>query len=108
MADRLNGRLLSLPRGELVLIMDRVLERARRETEWGAPPILDAMIALASVEPSQSRRVAGFLEKLPGAAIKPSIVPKIGDEPWSAELFRDWQTEPAISQTVKRAIKARA
>jgi predicted KAP-like P-loop ATPase len=65
------------------------------------------MIALASVEPSQARRVAGFLQQLPGAAIKPSIVPKIGDEPWSAELFRNWQTESAIGATVKRAVKAR-
>lgn len=108
MADKLNSRLLSLPRGELVIIMDRVLERARRETEWGAPPILDAMIALSSIEPSQARRVSAFLGQLPGAAIKPSIVPKIGDQPWSGDLFRAWQTDSAIGPTIKRAIKARA
>lgn len=39
-------QLAVLPRTELSIMMDRVLARARQVQEWGAPPILDACIAL--------------------------------------------------------------
>lgn len=107
MADKLRARLEALPRGETSLIMDRVLDRARREHEWGAPPILDAAILLASIDPSQARRLSAFFEQLPPAAIKPSVVPKIGDQSWATGVFEAWQCKPEIATTVKRAIKAR-
>ena len=72
------------------------------------PPILDAAVVLARADASQGRRLSAFLEQLPSASIKPSIVPKIGDEPWAKDVFAAWQKDSAISTTVKRAIKARA
>jgi predicted KAP-like P-loop ATPase len=106
MAQTLRDRLALLPRTDLSTIMDRVLARAQQEPEWGAPPILDAALAVGVVDPSQGRRLAAFLSTLPGPAIKPSIVPKIGDQPWSSEVFAAWQ-KPDVAVTVKRAISAR-
>ncbi|TMI99592.1 MAG: ATPase [Alphaproteobacteria bacterium] len=107
MADKLRDRLALLPRPELGIIMDRIVDRSRRETEWGVPPILDAALTAGAIDPAQGRRLAVFLSTLPGSAIKPSIVPKIADQPWSSEVFTAWQ-KPDVATSVKRAIKARA
>jgi predicted KAP-like P-loop ATPase len=39
-SGRLKDRLVRLPRIETAVIIDRLLERANKEQEWGAPPIL--------------------------------------------------------------------
>lgn len=107
MARELHDRLVRLPRSEMTIVMDRLLDRARQEQEWGTPPVLDGCLAVAAADPAQSRRLAAFLRERPPAQIKPSIVPKIGDQPWAAEVFETWKTATNISATVKRAITQR-
>jgi predicted KAP-like P-loop ATPase len=107
MADKLRDRLARLPRSDLATIMDRVLKSAEREQEWGTPPILDAALTIGAIDPAQGQRLAVFLKTRPGSALKPSIVPKIEDQPWSAELFAAWQQRPDVGITVKKAISAR-
>jgi predicted KAP-like P-loop ATPase len=107
MASSIKDRILSLPRPELSVIMDRLLARARRVQEWGTPPILDACMVLAIADPSQGQRLAGFLIERPATQIKPSIVPKIGDESWSKGVFAAWVSHDEISKPVLAAIKAR-
>ena len=103
MAESLRDRLLALPRPETTVIMDRVLEQARREQEWGTPAILDACIAVAKADPSLGTRVAGFLSERPSGQIKPGIVPKISDQPWAAGVFKRWK-DADVSDPVKKAI----
>ena len=105
MAESLHDRLTTLPRTETTVIMDRVLEQARREQEWGTPTILGACIAVAKADPSLGARVAGFLSERPPGQIKPGVVPRISDQPWSADVFARWK-DADVSGTVKRAIKA--
>jgi hypothetical protein len=62
---------------------------------------------VAGADPAQGRRLAGFLRERPPGQIKPSIVPKIGDQPWAAEVFDVWRTG-AVGPTVKRAIGQRS
>jgi len=104
MAAELRERLVGLSRPESTIIMDRLLDRARQEQEWGAPPILDACLAVAAADPAQGRRLAGFLRDRPPGQIKPGIVPKIGDEPWAGEVFAVWHASKDVSPPVKRAI----
>jgi predicted KAP-like P-loop ATPase len=106
MASSLKDRLTQLPRPETTIIMDRVLERALQEQEWGTPPILDACLAIAAADPAQGNRLAAFLRERPAAQIKPGIVPRIGDQLWSGGVFSAWQKE-GVSQTVKAAITMR-
>jgi predicted KAP-like P-loop ATPase len=106
MAASMRDRLARLSRPEMTVIMDRLLERARREQSWGTPPILEACIAVAAADPPQGKRLAAFLRERPTAQITPSIVPKIADEPWAAELLDSWRTADVSSQ-VKRAITLR-
>ena len=105
MAASLDDRLTALPRPETTVIMDRVLEQARREQEWGTPAILDACIAVAKADPSLGTRVAGFLSERPPGQVKPGIVPKISDQPWAVDVFAGWN-DADVSGPVKKAIKA--
>ncbi|ABA57180.1 ATPase [Nitrosococcus oceani ATCC 19707] len=105
MAASLHDRLAVLARPETTVIMDRILEQARREQEWGTPAILDACIAVAKADPSLGTRVAGFLSERPLGQIKPGIVPKISDQQWVAEVFARWK-DADVSAPVKKAIEA--
>lgn len=106
MARTLKARLVSVPRAEISVIMDRLLARARKEQEWGVPPILEACIAVAEADPPQGPRLAAFLRDRPAAQIRPNIVEKIGDQPWAADVFGAWSGTD-VSRTVKTAIGRR-
>lgn len=103
MAAEMYDSLVDLPRPEMTVVMDRVLERARQEQEWGTPPILDACLVIAAADLSQGNRLAAFLSERPPAQIKPSIVPKIGDQPWAGDVFEEWR-QADVSAPVKSAI----
>ena len=103
MASAMHERLALVPRPEMTVIMDRVLERARQIQEWGTPSILEAALAVAAVDPVQGPRLGAFLGERPLTQIKPSIVPKIGDQPWAGELFDVWSSSQ-VSSRVKAAI----
>ena len=106
MADRLKDRMAAVPRTEILVVMDRLLDRARQEQEWGTPPILEACLAVVRADPAQGARLAAFLRERPAAQITAAIVPKIADQPWSRDVFKKWR-ESGVSPPVKAAITKR-
>lgn len=106
MASSLKERLAHVSRAETTVIMDRLLDRARQEQEWGVPPILDACLAMAAADPVQGARLAAFIKDRPAPQIQPNIVPKIGDQPWAANILREWEKSD-VAAPVKAAIKKR-
>lgn len=106
MADRLKDRLAALQRPEMTVVMDRLLERARQDQEWGTPPILDACLAVVRADPAQGTRLAAFLGERPAAQITAGIVPKIADQPWAKDVFKKWRGA-GVSAPVKSAITKR-
>ena len=106
MAASLMKRLATVSRAETTVMMDRLLDRARQEQNWGVPPILEACLALAEADPVQGARLAAFLRERPAAQIQPNIVPKIADQPWATGVFETWESGD-ISGPVKAAIKKR-
>lgn len=104
MAAGLKDRLTRVPRAEIVIVMDRLLDRARQEQEWGVPPILEACLVVTEADPSQGARLASFLRDRPSAQIRPNIVPKIGDQAWAPGIFDTWEKGP-VAGPVKAAIK---
>lgn len=104
MAGSLKERLARVPRIEATVMMDRLLEAARKEQEWGAPAILTACIAVAEADPVQGPRLAAFLTERPAPQIQPSIVPKIADRPWAPPVLEAWRSSGDISRPVKNAI----
>lgn len=107
MAADLKGRLSQIARTETTVIMDRLLDHARREQEWGVPGILDACLVVAEVDTPQGSRVAAFLSDRPGSQIQPNIVPKIADQPWAGSVFEKWEGSVGVSARVKKAIRQR-
>ena len=107
MAESLKDRLTHVPRADITVIMDRLLDRARQEQEWGVPPILVACLATAQADPPQGQRVAAFLKDRPIAQIKADIIVKISDQPWAKEVMDHWEAATGISQPIKTAIRRR-
>ncbi|WP_137390416.1 KAP family P-loop NTPase fold protein [Rhodoligotrophos defluvii] len=104
MAASLKERLVRVPRAETTVIMDRLLDRARQEQEWGVPPVLEACLVVAEADPPQGARLAAFLGERPAAQIQANIVPKISDQPWAKGVFDIWDNKQ-VSRPVKNAIK---
>lgn len=104
MAASLKDRLTALARSETTVIMDRLLDRARQEQEWGVPSILIACLTLTEVDPPQGPRLAALLRERPAVQIRANIIPKIGDQPWAQSVFDEWE-KGQISSPVRAAIK---
>ena len=104
MASALKERLSKVPRTEITVIMDRLLEQARQEQDWGVPPILEACLVVAEVDPPQGAHLAAFLSERPAAQIKPNIVPKIADQLWARNVLDKWDRSN-VARPVKAAIK---
>ncbi|MBE0613812.1 MAG: ATPase [Burkholderiales bacterium] len=107
MAANLKDRLSKIARTEITVIMDRLLDRARQEQEWGVPPILEACLVTAEADLPQGARLAAFLSDRPAAQIKPDIVPKIDDQPWANTVIDKWERSAGLSAQVKNVIKQR-
>ena len=104
MARSILSEIKSLGRSETSIIMDRLLDRARREQSWGVPDILEACLVIAEADPLQGQRLATFLADRPAAQIEPNIVPKIGDQGWAPTVFSSWSSAE-VSGPVKKAIE---
>ncbi|SCY98909.1 KAP family P-loop NTPase fold protein [Microvirga guangxiensis] len=104
MAGNLKDRLVRVPRSEITVMMDRLLDRARQEQEWGVPPILEACLVVSEADPPQGIRLAAFLKERPPAQVQPNIVPKISDQPWAESVLDTWE-RAAVSRPVKTVIK---
>lgn len=105
-ASGLKGRLSKLPRAETSVILDKLLDRARQEQEWGVPDILEACLVVCEADPPQGKRLAAFLSELPADQIEPNIVPKIGDTPWAQDVFKAWGKR-GVNTRVMRAVNNR-
>ena len=103
LAATLTDRLRHVPATDRRIIMDRILDLARKEQKWGVPDILDACLALGGVDPVQADRLAGFLTELPPRQIQPNIVPRIRDQTWASGVFDSWYQQE-VSPQVKAAI----
>lgn len=103
MADSIKDELAHLPKAELSIIMDRLLEHAKQEQEWGVPPILNACLSLSQIDELQAQRLANFMMGILPTQIKPNIIAKIRDERWSKQVFDKW-INLEVSQPVKSAI----
>jgi predicted KAP-like P-loop ATPase len=96
----------SLPGQEIAKLTDRVLARARQETSWGTPGILNAMQSLAGASPPAAASIVAFLSEVPVALIKPNIVPRLSTTAWGRQALATLAGRTGISPQVQRAIAA--
>ena len=107
MADSVKTRIAETDPRSLTTILDKLLDLARKEQEWGTPKILIACLAVTRSSALLGKKLSAFLKDRPGSQIKPSIVPRIADEPWSSEVFPVWLADDEVAGPVKTAIKHR-
>ncbi|MXV07697.1 MULTISPECIES: KAP family P-loop NTPase fold protein [unclassified Xanthomonas] len=106
MAGALKPRLAAISRPEIAIMMDRLLDRARQEQQWGVPEILEACLIVGEHDPAQGLRLASFLRDRPIAQIQASIVPKVDGQPWADSLFDHWLRQ-GVGGPAKKAIQQR-
>lgn len=104
MAMQLKDRLGLIAPVEINVLMDRLLDKAGVEQEWGVPDILEAMLVVGRLDAQQGLRLAAFLKERPPAQIQASIVPKLTDESWSKSVYGFWLSAD-VSGPVKVAIR---
>lgn len=104
MAMQLKGRLALIAPVEINVLMDRLLDKAGAEQEWGVPDILEALLVLGRLDAQQGLRLAAFLKERPPAQIQAGIVPKLTDEAWVQSVYEFWMTAD-VSGPVKAAIR---
>lgn len=102
----LDTRISGLTKRDLGIVMDRLLDRARREQTWGTPPILHACLLVVRLHQEQSERLEAFLRLVPGPQLTASIVPLLGDKDWASNLLDDWHGADDTPAQVRRAIEA--
>lgn len=94
----------ALPNREISALLDKVLGKARQETTWGIPPILNAATAIANVSPSHAAGLIAFMSTIPSAQIKPNIVARLSGTSWGAAVLDAWDDRPDLSKPVRTAI----
>ncbi|WP_410480250.1 P-loop NTPase fold protein [Pseudomonas sp. DCA-1] len=104
MAPQLKERLGALAPVEINVVMDRLLDKAGGEQEWGVPDILEAMLVVARLDAQQGLRLAAFLKERPPAQIQAGIVPKLSDETWAKSVCDFWLSAD-VGMPVKTAIR---
>lgn len=103
-AHVLEKRIAALPKADLALFMSRILERARKEDDWGAPDILKAALVVARADDMQAATLAAFLHDLPAHTLSVPIVPLIEDQPWAKDLFKHWLTLSGLKGPMRKRI----
>lgn len=101
----LTARLKKLNQREMSGIMDRILAKARQETEWGTPPILNAAVTVADVGPVWASRLADFLATRPASQLQPALAARISTKPFAKQVFEAWLELPDLSPPVRKAIE---
>ena len=101
-----NAEVATLPSQEIAKLTDRVLGRARQETSWGTPAVLNAMQSLAAASPQASASIVAFLIDVPVAQVKPSIVPRLSTTAWGRKVLAAFAGRAGMPATVQKAIAA--
>ena len=94
----------SLSNPEIGRITDKIITKARGETSWGIPSILNALQALAAASPTSASAIIAFFSDVPSSQIKPSIVPRLAPLPWGRQVLVAFNKRGDLPPTTKNAV----
>ncbi len=100
----LAAQLAGLSAGDMEVIGDRLVAKARAIKEWGTPEVLWQLLTFVQVPGPHVDKVARFFKNIPAAQITAPIVPVLSPMSWASEVFANWGRSPDLDQTVKKAI----
>lgn len=91
---------------EIGRITDRVISKARQETAWGVPHVLNALQSLAGASSSAESAVVAFFSEVPSNQIKASIVPRLAQLTWGRKVLTGFLAKTDLPSPARRAIIA--
>lgn len=91
---------------EIGRITDKILSKAKQETAWGTPAILNAMQSLAGASPGAEASVVAFLSDVPSTQIKAGIVPRLNQTNWGRRVLTGLLGRGDLTTQTRKAIAA--
>ena len=91
---------------EIGRITDKVISKAKQETAWGTPLILNAMQSLANSSSGAEASVVAFLTEIPSNQIKAGIVPRISQTDWGRRILTGFLSRTDLTPQTRKAIVA--
>ncbi|MCX5578980.1 KAP family P-loop NTPase fold protein [Kaistia terrae] len=105
-SSTVNDELARLTNQEIARITDKVISKARQETAWGVPPILNALQSLAGASPAAESSIVAFFNEVPSTQIKASIAPRLNQVEWGRRVLTGFLGRLDIATPTRKAIVA--
>lgn len=105
-SSTVDSELARLPNQEIGRITDKVISKARQETAWGVPSILNALQSLAGASSTAESLVVAFFNDVPSSQIKASITPRLSQVEWGRRVLDGFLSRTDITSQARRAIVA--
>lgn len=91
---------------EISRITDKILSKAKQETAWGTPAIMNAMQSLAGSSSGAEASVVAFYSEVPSSQIKAGIVPRLSQTDWGRRVLTNFLGRSDLTPQTRRAIVA--
>ncbi|MER9548341.1 KAP family P-loop domain protein [Mesorhizobium sp. M0322] len=91
---------------ERALIMTSLLDKASAESEWGTPPILYGLGALAEADVMQAERLIVFFGNMPSSALRAGLIPRLGTSEWGKKVLVGLAKRSDLAETVSKAVNS--
>lgn len=105
--EDLKGRFARLQAEERAFVMDKLLEKARSETDWGTGDGLHGLSLAANADAELAKQLVSFLGDLPALLLKPPLVPRIRSRPWGNDLVELWNERTDTSPEFKKMLNTK-
>lgn len=102
------AELRDLPHQDILRVADKVIARARQETTWGTPPILNGLQAVASATPAAAAAVTAFLGEIPSGQLRAGFVQRIAPMNWGKQVLTVLLSRTDLTRQVRNAITTAA
>ncbi|AWI55923.1 KAP family NTPase [Sinorhizobium fredii] len=100
------GQFSTVAPDERALMMTSLLDKASAETEWGTPPILYALAAMAEADVVQAERLIVFFGNVHSSAIKTGLIPRLGTSEWGKKVLVGFGKRTDLSPPVSKAVNS--
>ena len=105
-SSTVDAEVARLTNPEIGRITDKILSKAKQETAWGTPTILNAMQSLAGASPGAEASVVAFLSEVPSNQIKAGIVPRLSQTDWGRRVLTGFLARGDLTTQTRKAIAA--
>lgn len=105
-SSTVDAEVARLTNQEIGRITDKVISKARQETAWGVPPLLNALQSLAGASSTAETSIVAFFSEVPSSQIKASIAPRLSQVEWGRRVLAGFLSRTDITPQARKAIVA--